>query len=768
MKPATPKTERLTATPLPKADSGGDPVPLEATNPITGTRFSRKRFLGLLGTSVGTCALPGGLSAKEPDRQRTLPPVIKNRKTRIVFRYFLPWAPAWGDQNFANQELDALIRFGHAAAIDSFQIFVNTYRHSYGAVPVDVESQQVRIDWMRELVAPRIRAEGFGFELNIQELLGALTFGTDLRAIYKWKQFMVDHYGVTSTGSPCPEDPVFREKMGKMLRAWAAIRPDIFWIDDDFRLHNHSTAGMFCYCPLHLKQFAQRAGREFTRAEILSAVLQPGPPSAFRQQWLDFLGDGMAELAQWIAQQVHSQSPETRVALMTSGTDCHSLEGRDWKKVLGNFAGKHQPLIRPTFGIYSGNALPPKAASVELANLIAQIQVLEQALGENNCEFYPELETSRYTTWAKSVAHCTYELLLGQLMGLPVITTSLCACDGSPLAEEPTLVPLLRNARPRMEALAALNLKGWPVQGLVALSDKDIARKTQVAAKADYYDMAPAARLGPVLFPLGIPFNFMTAAKAAASGEVVLLEAATIWNASNAELEQILSGQVLLTSGAARIVAARGFAELIGVRVNQHRTQGVLSEEHLAHQLPGVTPLIEPHYGFDWDELERLDPRVEIASYFLDSLGEKNIGTALFQNARGGRVAIYAQNSDMSVFGSHARLRWLHGVLLWLSRGQIKALPVIPHHGVSLLKKNRGQYLYSYANLGTDILTTFHLRWQNARAIRSIARLQPNGRWQRVKYTVTPGTDGCPPQIVLETNLNCYEWLVLLINETTA
>lgn len=715
--------------------------------------------------------LPGataGQSGRESVPAEKLPPLVKQRRTRISFRYFLPWAPAWGDQALASRRLEELVRFGHAAGIDSVQFYVNTFRHTYYALPVDVEGQRDWIDWMGGVVAPRIRAEGFGFELNFQELLGATTSGTDMRRLYKWKQFMVDHYGDTSLGSPCPEDRIYREEMGKMLRGWAATRPDILWIDDDFRLHNHSARGMFCYCPLHLAQFARRVGRAYSREEILAAVLQPGPPSAFRGQWLDFLGDSMAAFAQWIADQIHAESPQTRVALMISGTGIHSLEGRDWQKVLGNFAGKFKPLIRPTFGLYTGTTAPPKAASAGLTAIISQVRVVEQSLGADNCDFAPELENTRYTTWAKSTAHSTHSLILGQLMGLPMITTAVTDLDGSPIAEEPALVPLFRRARPRMEAIAALNPKKWPVQGIIALADKDVARKTRLEAGADYFDMAPGARLESAIFPMGIPFNYLTAAAAAAAaGEVVLLESATIWNADDAQLEKILSGAVLLTGGAARLVCQRGFGSLIGVTVKRHRTEGIQSEEYLGDRLPGVNVIRVPHRGADWDEVELADPRAQTASYFCDMLGGKHPGTVLFHNSRGGRVAIYAQNSDMQngLFGSHARRRWLHGVLLWLSEGRFKALPVIPQHGISLLKRNEDQYLYSYCNLGTDVLTRFQLRWENAGRIRSAACLQPDGRWRPLDFSVTPGAGQCPPEIFFETRLDCYDWLVLLIRE---
>ena len=735
--------------------------------PVKDSKFTRKQFLGLLGAGAGALMVVDNLSGKDSVPETNLLPAIKNRKTRISFRYFLPWAPAWGDQKFANQRLEELIAFAHEADIDSVQFFVNTFRHTYYALPVDVESQQPWIDWMRDTVAPRIRAEGLGFELNFQELLGATTSNTDMRSIYKWKQFMVDHYGNTSHGSPCPKDPVYRVEMAKMLRGWASTKPDILWIDDDFRLHNHSTDGMYCYCPLHLKKFAQLAGREYSREEILAAVLQPGPPSAFRNQWLDFLGDCMAELAQWISDNIHSQSPGTRVALMTSGTGIHSLEGRDWKKVLGNFAGQFKPLIRPTFGLYTGTTAPPKSASAGLTAIISQVQVVEQSLGPDNCDFAPELENTRYTTWAKSVAHSTHSLILGQLMGLPTVTAAVNDLDSSPISEEPTTVPLFRNARPRMEAIAALNLKSWPIHGLVALSDKDVARKTQLPPKADYYDMAPGSHLESVMAQMGIPLNYLTAARAAGSGQVIMLEAGTIWNASDDELKKLLSQSAFLTSGAARIACERGFSGMLGVKINRHRTQGIQSEEYLDNCLPGVTKIRVPHRGADWDEVEILNRQVVVASDFCDMLGEKHIGTALFKNSVGGRIAIYAQNSDMQagLFGSHARRRWLHGVLTWLSDGQFKALPVIPQHGISLLKQGPAEWLYSFCNLGTDVLTSFSLCWQNAAAIKSIKCLQKDGRWLAQEFALAVPPGHISPEITLETSLNCYDWIVLRIEE---
>src|SRR5579859_3696347 len=128
--------------------------------------LSRKRFIGLLGTGAGILAAPSALHAYAPSALDTytpspLEPLRQDRKTRISYRYFLPCAPAWGDRPFATRRLEELVSFGREAGIDGFQFFVNTPWSSYYLLPVDADCQQEWVDWMKEVVAPRIRKEGF-------------------------------------------------------------------------------------------------------------------------------------------------------------------------------------------------------------------------------------------------------------------------------------------------------------------------------------------------------------------------------------------------------------------------------------------------------------------------------------------------------------------------------------------------------------------------------------------------------------------------------
>ena len=206
-------------------------------------------------------------------------------------RYFLPYFPEWGSAALCRRRLRELLAFCRRAEIGAVQFFVNFGTGQHYMPPATAACQAHWAEWMRDEVAPAIRGAGLSFQLNFMLLLGANTGGADHRGQYPWN-FMVDQHGKESKGCPCPSDPVFRKQMGAMLRLWAGTRPDIFWIDDDFRLHNHGNGNgemdFYCFCPRHLKAFGERLGRAVSRKELVEAILAPGEPHPLRGEWMSF------------------------------------------------------------------------------------------------------------------------------------------------------------------------------------------------------------------------------------------------------------------------------------------------------------------------------------------------------------------------------------------------------------------------------------------------------------------------------------------------
>ncbi|GEM_PF-1361618 len=683
------------------------------------------------------------------------------------YRYFLPYAPEWGIQEHCEQRLQELLIFCRDAEINAVQFYVNTLPGTYYMPAHNAAEQKHCAQWMKEHVAPLLRKIDVSYQINFQMFLGATSYNLDMRDEYDW-EFLVNEHGEQSLGCACPISPKFRERMGEMLRLWAGTGSDIIWIDDDFRLHNHGLAShrldFYCYCERHLAEFAEYAGKTFSREDIVEQILKPGKPTEVRNQWMDFLGYSMTETASWLWQQIHSVSPQTRLALMTSLPDVHSVEGRDWKSLLTALCGKYAPITRPCSGVYMGTAVPVKNQTVTYRFIGQSIAVLEQAFGPNVVEYAPELENTRFTTWSKSIVNTRYVMVLGQLLGATQITLSLNDLDGSPINEEPTTVPLLRDTKPILEALAALRLREWKLHGVVFLSDVSSARKVQVNRNAKMIDLGPTREWEDVLLQSGIPAHYMTPAEAAESRDVVVLERYTAWFPSDDELKRIFSGAVLLDAGAAEVVQQRGFGEYLGVKIGKAQTYGIMAEYYHDNVLPGVHACRVPHRGSNWHAMELCGAC--LVSEFIDAKNRYHPGSAIFKNRLGGRVAVYDSIGDLApggIFGSHARVRWLHGILRWLSNETFCVLPQLPHHGLCIVRSSPHEQLLAFANLGTDVLTEMRFRIYRSRGVKEVQCLKSDGNWITASYSISPLVEQDVFQLTIACHLNVFDWLLARI-----
>ncbi len=692
-------------------------------------------------------------------------------RATLNFRYFLPWPPQWGDAAHCERRLAELLAFCTRARVDAVQFYVNTRSSTYYMPAPSADSIAGWAAWMRDTVAPAVRAAGLSFQLNLQCLLGMTTQGADLRGDYDW-EFLVAQDGREAPGCACPLGPRFRAIAAPMLRLWADTRPDVLWVDDDFRLHNHGLdmpgGDYYCFCPTHLAAFSRHDGREWTRDGLVAELLRPGDPSPVRARWMDFLGETMVEAAGWVRGEIHAVAPGTRIALMTSSPEVHSAEGRDWAGTLGAFSGPHRPMTRPCCAIYSGTLVPVKAQAAALRFMASSIAVVGQAVGRGGADFGPELENTRYTTWAKSGANTRFMLVLGQVLGCPQITLATHDLEGTPLNEEPTIAPLLAGMRAPLDALAALELDAWEPAGLGLVSDPLGARKTRLDAAAPggrvpaVGDLAPARDWDPVLLPCAIPPVYLSPAQAAEFDGAVALDTAAARCLDNAQLGAVLRRAALLDAGAASVIEERGLGALTGVRAGDWQPMGVVSEEFSAEVLPGVDAARTPHRGARWRLLEPA-PGARVASWYVDAAGRRCPGTVVFENAAGGRIVVSGQVGDVEphgVFGSHARLRWLHGALAWITRGAFPVLATVPHHAIAVCRRRGQEWFVAIGNLGTDPLERVTLTLPAGPAPADLAAVEGPGLAPVTAWSFNAETS-LPVRLMVETAASCFSWLVL-------
>ena len=685
-------------------------------------------------------------------------------KATYNYRYFLPYAPEWGTPELCNQRLRELVDFCGTAQIDAVQLYVNILPGTY-YMPAHSAAEQLHYaQWMRAVVAPALRAIGVSYQLNFQMLLGGTTHGLDMRGEYDW-DFMVNQLGEETLGCACPLGLRFRQSMGEMLQLWAATKPDLIWIDDDFRMHNHGGTStgevdFHCYCPLHLAGFAKRMGRSYSREEILAGVVQAGTPSHLRGQWLDYLGETMVDTAGWVRACVDCESPHTRLALMTSVPDVHTAEGRDWKNTLAAFSGHHTPMTRPCSGLYNGAAAPLKQNACTYRLMSQSMATLRRICGADHIDFGPELENTRFTTWCKSVANSRFVLFTSALLGAPQITLSLNDLDGSPIAHEPTTIPLLQQAKPALDALAAVDLANWNNAGVVFLDDEQSAKKIHLGDKARLMDLGLVREWEDVLLQCGIPAYHASCAEAAAGPDVVVLEGYTAWLPTDAELQQLLSKSVLLDAEAAYVLHKRGFGAWLGVSVGEKSGFGGQSERYRAGAIIPVEQRI-PFRGNRWRHMEATG--AEIVSDFIDSCNTYHVGSTIFTNHNGGRVAIYNSVGEPASgsFGDHARIKWLHGILTWLSNSSFCVLPVLPHHGLCVVRTRGDEHLIALANLGSDVLTTLTFDLSIVPDHAGVMQLADNGTWIPLACTVAKQSTSKRSTLTVRPALNPFAWLIM-------
>jgi len=136
---------------------------------------------------------------------------------------------------------------------------------------------------------------------------------------------MVDSFGNVSSCCVCPLCPNWRKHIVEVFKLCASIKPNIIFIDDDFRYHNHSPliwGG--CFCDLHLKVMSERVGRK--REELVEKALKPGKSHPYRKIWLDIFHEGLVSLATELRNAVKSVSKDTKLGLMCSDPTVHAAK----------------------------------------------------------------------------------------------------------------------------------------------------------------------------------------------------------------------------------------------------------------------------------------------------------------------------------------------------------------------------------------------------------------------------------------------------------
>ena len=592
-----------------------------------------------------------------------------------VFRYILRYLI---DPTFhPDDRVEELVAFCRASRIEQVMLFIAPEELSAGH---PTQSELSRYAELGRRLRDRLADARITLSLNPWSTVYHNFRGRQLRAGQNFQR-MVGENGQVSAIAACPLCPNWQEWLCEAFAFLVReIQPVALWVEDDWRLHNHGEELGWggCFCKLHLERFARIVGQNVSRAQIMGKVLAPGEPHPWRKQWLNLSKDSLLEPAHRLSDAIGKAHPNTRIGLMSSPPDNHSLEGRNWHTLQKIIGREPAFLTRPN--------MPPYTEEPALRTTPA-ITRLTLACLKRPIEVYPELENSpRCGPYSKSAAHTVWQCLHAAALGSHGITINHYDMMGNGIALDRRFGDALAKAKDRLNAITTLSLDDDDAEGVEVLFSPRVAECFHTKSANSIADMRNRSEIwSDVFFILGIAHGFATqiedepATPIAACGQ-------TLRAFDDEAIQRLLARPALLDGPGVQVLVERGYGAQIGVR-NAHwitQNETAFSYESVLEDDAEVYGLSRPRMTAQRcaDRLLAMEPSHEddVRSRICRADHEPVApGLIVHRNERGGVMVMLAypldgQSQFFMGFFNVFRRRLLQNVLLEAADGAPLAL----------------------------------------------------------------------------------------------
>lgn len=466
------------------------------------------------------------------------------------------------------ERIKNLLTFCENADIDEINFFVNHEEINRGHLTLEKNEKWVSLckELKSILAKKKIR-----FSINPGTTLMHGDRGRVLDSELHF-QTMVDASGTQAKAVACPLDPIFQEYISDIYAQLAKAEPDLLWVEDDIRHHNHKPVNWGCFCDKHMEEYSKRIGHKVKREEFVEGILKEGDPHPYRKIYMDMCQEEIINIFSKMHKKVKEVSPNTKMALMTSQPPQHSVEGRDWNEVLDVLCGSDVRVTRPHLPSY--NEVTPKVYSNEFNSYVRTASIL---IGENS-EIYPELENYMYSRYAKSNRFTEMQLKTSLVMNPVGSTMNLFDMMGTGVNFDDGLDTLLKNIKPYLSKMKSLDLKVKNQKGIVCLFHQQAS-----------YNIHTESNTREALIPHETMWLELLSAFGIAcvacdqiddiKNEIVAVSGQYFRNVSNEQIEKLFKDNYIMLDGeSCAILKERNLLHLI------HATDGKWSEVRAGYQ----------------------------------------------------------------------------------------------------------------------------------------------------------------------------------------
>ncbi len=398
-----------------------------------------------------------------------------------------------------DDRIEAIAKHCAKYGFDNVMLMLNAEEFFDGHITFD---QLREITELLKKAAKRLKKYGITSSINNWFEMGHVDRGRKLREGQNFTT-LIDINGRESTVSACPLSEEWLKYFEEYINILvSSIDADTYWIEDDFRVHNHPPlSDIGCYCAEHMKYYNEKLGTNYDRKQFIEKAFAKGPLNKEREVFLDANRDIMIATADRLAKAVKAANPNTDVALMSSPPAIHCVEARDWNKLLSALGqgGKrinriHLPYFEP-----SGKDALYYFNSVSMG---------VRAMHDDDVIIMPETECGSSCLYTRSARYLKYNLEFSTPLLLSGMTYSIYDFVANGVRESFGFGEVVRDLQPFMQAILDLDLKFSSGKGVIVPIDVR-ASYYKTIDKNGWRDLLPTEfNVGAYLNGIGIAYKY--------------------------------------------------------------------------------------------------------------------------------------------------------------------------------------------------------------------------------------------------------------------
>ena len=337
------------------------------------------------------------------------------------------------------------------------------------------------------------------------------------------------------------------------------IEPEVIWIEDDFRLHNHASLEYGgCFCEHHMKAFNEKLGTNYSREEFTDRLFRKDPQEDVKRAFMEVNRECMASLAEKIGKFVHDLGLGTKIGLMSSGHQSHGLEHRDWRRIHEGFAQGGPMINRLHLPMYmEGVSTKYYYMTFNLYPFVCRGYLPQE------CHVLPELENSSFSTYAKDDEIVRFQVESAIPLEMEGMTYNIFDNVGNGAIEAYGYGEAISGITDYLTAVWESGYSYHSLSGVTILLDEDNASNRPVV-NHKLMDLYPDEFwFGPILQGYGI--SARCSKEKQFKDEVIMLAMGSVYNFTDEQLQNLFAdNRVILEGGAAKLLIDRGLGYLIG------------------------------------------------------------------------------------------------------------------------------------------------------------------------------------------------------------